>query len=793
MIYPADIEKKLGFDKIRIMLKEKCLSAPAVERVDKIQFSQNAEQLKLWLSQTWEFLRLLESGEGFPSAYFFDVRLALKRSQTAGSFLDAEDMLAIRQSLETILEMLSFIGKRKEEYPYLYQLADKISINDVLPKEISRVIDDEGHIKDGASQELGRIRQSLRQRQQQLRKSLDAIFRQAVKDGYVPDGASITVRDGRMVIPVMAEYKRRIRGFVHDESATGQTVYLEPADVLESNNAIKELLYEEKREIVRILTRLTDRIREVLPELREAYHWMGLMDFIRAKARLAKEIEASFPTLSDAPETILTNARHPLLFINYKGTEKKVIPLSVRLDDDQRLVVISGPNAGGKSVCLKTVGLLQFMWQCGLLIPADESSRLGIYENMFIDIGDEQSIENDLSTYSSHLTFMKHFLAHADHSSMILIDEFGTGTDPLFGGAIAESILDHFVDSHARGVVTTHYSNIKKYAEKTSGVVNGAMKYDVQALEPLYILQIGKPGSSFSFEVARKIGLPAPVIDQAQALLGSEQMNAEELIVRLEKREQKIHELEEKMKRNEREADILKRKYETLYTELEAGKKDILKKAKNEAADLLQKTNREIEKTIRHIKENKAEKTETRRMRDRLEDLKKQVEVPSPNKTVAVSNQELQAGDQVRLIGQDVVGEVLDIRGKDIEVQIGGLKTVVKKNRLEKISNTARKKMERKPGRIISGNIDLNSRLADFSSTLDVRGMRGENALQTVERFLDDSLIFGMSEVRILHGKGDGILRTIIREFLKRHSHVANFRDEHVERGGAGMTLVDLK
>lgn len=792
MLYPADIEAKLGFDRIRSLLKEKCLSRPGAERVETIAISHDADELSRLLGQTWEFKKLLQSGEGFPTAHFYDVRVALKRSQTAGAFLEASDMLEIGQSLETVVEMIRFLNTRREQYPWLYALTENIDVPETLSGEIRRVVDDEGNIRDGASQELSGIRQSLRQRQQQLRKSLDSIFRQAVKNGLVPDGASITVRDGRMVIPVMAEYKRRIKGFIHDESSTGQTVYLEPAEVLDGNNAIKELLYSEKREIVKILTRLTDQIRAVLPELKKAYSWMSIIDFIRAKARLAMDLEAEYPVLSPKAETVLINARHPILYLNHKDTKKPVVPLTISLEAEQRMVIISGPNAGGKSVCLKTVGLLQYMWQCGLLIPADENSRMGIYEDIFIDIGDEQSIENDLSTYSSHLTFMKNFLQNAHASSLILIDEFGTGTDPLFGGAIAESILARFVSSKARGVITTHYSNIKKYAEQTEGVVNGAMKYDVQALEPLYILQIGKPGSSFSFEVARKIGLPSEVIDQAQQLLGSDQINTEELIVRLERRENTIHALEEKMKKSELEAEVLRKKYERLYNDLETNKKEILKKAKSEASDLLQRTNKEIEKTIRHIKENKAEKTETRRMRDRLEELKKTVAVPAPKNSV-VTTEELQPGDSVRLIGQDVVGEVLELRGKDAELQIGGLKTVVRRNRLEKISNAARKKQIRKPGSSITGNIDLNARLSQFSSTLDVRGKRGEIAMNEVEKFIDDSLLFGVSEVRVLHGKGDGILRKLIREYLKNHPNIAGFRDEHVDFGGPGITIIDIK
>lgn len=791
--YPKDIEDKLGMDRIRELLAEKCLSAPGREKADEMSFMTDPERIRKYTVQTDEFMKLVASGEAFPSNHFHDVRNALKKAAVPGAFLETGQLLEIRQSLETILRMTAFFRGHRQEYPSLADLAAHVQVDASLPEEILRVIDDDGQVRDNASEALQSIRRSLRQQQQQLRKSLDSIFREAVRSGFVPEGASITVRDGRMVIPVLAEFKRRIKGFIHDESATGQTVYLEPAAVLEGNNAIKEFQYAESRELTRILTRLTDRVRGELPSLHAAYAWMSLIDFIRAKALLAHDLDATRPESSEKAEVSLVNARHPLLYLNYRRSERLVVPLSLRLDGEQRIIVISGPNAGGKSVCLKTVGLLQYMWQCGMLVPADEESEMGVFSSVFIDIGDEQSIENDLSTYSSHLTFMKYFLAHASASSLLLIDEFGTGTDPLFGGAIAESILERFVAMKARGVITTHYSNIKKYAEQTSAVTNGAMKYDVRALEPLYILQLGKPGSSFSFEVARKIGLPEHLISHARELLGREQIDVEELIVRLEKREQHIQTLERQMRRNEKEAAALREKYETLYASLESDKKEILKKAKEEASSLLQRTNREIEKTIRHIRENKAEKRETRRVRERLEDLKKEVRVSREEKINTVP-EKLAVGDTVRILGQEVTGEVLDVRGKDAEIKIGALKTVIRVSRLEKISRGEKKKREKSgPGRTVSANIDLNTKLANFNATLDIRGQRGEEARHQVEKFLDDALLFGVEEVRILHGKGDGILRKLVREQLRPHPHVSAFADEHVERGGAGITVVQLK
>lgn len=780
-------------DRVRELLKEKCLSLPGSERVDSMQMSADREEVGKWLSQTWEFAGILRSGDSFPSSNYLDVRNSMKKARTSGAFLDAEEFLDIRRSLDTIDMMISFFEKQRESYPRLYELSSPVHLPPGLSSDIQRIVDEEGKIKDNASDRLSAIRKDLRQQQQQLRKSIDSIFREAVRNEYVPEGASITIRDGRMVIPVLAEYKRRIKGFIHDESATGQTVYLEPAAVLEANNALKELEYAESREIVRILMSLTDRLRDHLPDLKKAYEWMGIVDFIRAKARVAIDMEAEYPVISDEARTKLINARHPLLFLNYRKSGKTVVPLTLNIDKGQRLIIISGPNAGGKSVCLKTVGLLQYMWQCGLLVPASEESTLGIYGSVFIDIGDEQSIENDLSTYSSHLTFMKFFLENASRDSLILIDEFGTGTDPLFGGAIAESLLEQFVQRGCRGIITTHYSNIKKFAEQAEGVINGAMKYDIKALEPLYVLQLGKPGSSFSFEVARKIGLPSGIIDHARDLLGSEQISAEDLIVRLEKREQRVRELETELRTNEREAARLREKYEELYEALESDKKEILKKAREEASDLLSRTNREIEKTIRHIKENQAEKKETRKVRERLTDLKKKVAVEKPSQKARTSNEKIAVGDSVRIAGRDVTGKVLDIRGNDAEVQVGALKTMVKLKRLEKISHGQRKQQEKGGRKTVSANIDLNSKLAQFSGTLDIRGVRGDEAIHRVEKYIDDALLFNTGEVRILHGKGDGILRKLVREQLKNHPQVASFNDEHVERGGAGITVVEFK
>ena len=791
MLIPKDIEGKLGFDRIRQILQEGCQSVQGKEQVGDMTFTSSPWHLRSLHLQTSEFLNILLAGETLPLQHIHDLREYVKKSGTIGTFLQPEEFLKVVESIDAGATLYRFLSGRRSEFPNLFEIVQDLGDHSAVRKEIQAKISEDGQVKSGASPELQRIRRSMDQARTKLRKDLDRIFRDAVKNGMVPEKASVTIRDGRMVIPVLAEYKRRIKGFVHDESATGQTVYMEPAEVLESNNELRELEYAERREIVKILITLTDIIRPYASSLNHLTHLLGTFDFIRSKARLARELDAVLPSSAETSSIVLNNARHPLLYLNFKNTQRQVVPVSLRINSEMRLIIISGPNAGGKSVCLKTTGLIQYMWQTGLLVPVDETSEMGIFDSVFLDIGDEQSIENDLSTYSSHLTLMKKFMDHANERSLVLIDEFGTGTDPQYGGAIAESILDKLVSLQCRGIITTHYGNIKSYAEKHSEVINGAMKYDVEHLEPLYQLQIGIPGSSFSFEVARKIGLPGAIIEYARKLIGEKQFNVDELILKLEKQEQQIRERDLSLRKKEEEVEKLRSQYESLADELKENKKEIIGKAREEARRLLSETNREIEKTIRHIKENKAEKKETKRMRERLDSLKKKVSVEDKeNKQAAAEN--IKTGDSVRLMGKDVTGEVLSVRGNTIEVQVGALKTLVKKNQLEKISRSEARKTSRSTG-IISSNVDMNQRLAGFSHSIDLRGKRADEAMMLTEKFIDDALLFNARELRILHGKGDGILRQRLRELLRANPYVESVNDEHVERGGAGISIVTLK
>ncbi len=805
MLYPKELEKKLGFDKIRILLQEHCQSGLGEALVAKMQFSNDYNKLDHYLRQTSEMQQIIITAELFPTAYYIDVTPHLERARVEGVCLFEKELFDIMRSLGTIMKCSDFFKEHEEAYPHLSKLLSLVAVDEKIAYAIGDIIDREGKLRDDASQELRKIRRQLQQNQSQLRKILERIYSRAKGQGYVPEGSSITIRDGRMVIPLMAEYKRRIKGFVHDESATGQTVYLEPTEALDINNSLRELEGSEKREVLRILTAMTDQIREHLPELRMAYRFLGFIDFIRAKAKLAQQMEATMPSVKPQLKMMLHGARHPLLLLSHQKQGKKVVPLHLILDEEQKILLISGPNAGGKSVCLKTVGLLQYMLQSGLLVPLDAHSEMGIYQDIFIDIGDEQSIENDLSTYSSHLTNMRFFVQHARRKTLFLIDEFGTGTEPQFGGAIAQAILETLLQKGAMGVITTHYTNLKQYAEKVSGISNAAMRFDVQRLEPFYELEIGKPGSSFALEIAKKIGLPSKVLSQAEALVGKKHTDFDQLLNELEKEKQQFDRREKTLGKRESELNRLVKEYEKKSEELEGKKQQIIGKAKTEASQLLSETNKEIEKTIRHIKENKAQKEETKKVREKLEQLKVKVkDQPDAPKQRDRDEQEIQEiqviegeinnGDLVRLKGQEVIGQVSGVRGKDIEVIMGELKSTVKRNRLEKVSRKEARQNTRSLSTSVGAQgIDLNQKRANFSTSLDIRGKRAEGAIGIVEQYLDEAIMFSADEVRILHGKGDGILRELIRRHFRSHGYIQSMEDEHVEFGGAGITVVTLR
>lgn len=810
MLYPTTLEYKLGFDTIRERLKEACVSPLGQDYVEKIRFTDNIQLIDKLLRQTTEFKQIVQYEPDFPSSNYIDVRPHLSRARVEGLALTEAEFFDLKLALRTIQDCLRFLSKREEDnnFPFLRELAGPVGVDKKLTDSLERVIDDRGHVRDSASPELASIRRRIISEQANLRKRLDSILRQARQNGWIPDDLSLTVRGGRLVIPIAAEHKRKIKGFVHDESQTGQTVFLEPAEVFDANNEIRELEYEERREIYRILLALTDRVRPHLEDLKKAVNFLAQIDFIRAKAKLAVQLEGIMPKLIDRPFVNWATARHPLLYLSFAkpGTSaerKTVVPLSVRLDEKARILIISGPNAGGKSVALKTIGLVQYMLQCGLLVPMADYSEMGVFQNLFIDIGDEQSLENDLSTYSSHLTAMKQFLVGANKRTLFLIDEFGTGTEPGLGGAIAESILEDLNKSGAYGVVNTHYTNLKVMADKTSGLINGAMRFDGEHLEPLYQLEIGRPGSSFAFEIAQKIGLPKGVIDRAKEKLGNQQVNFEKLLKELDIEKRVFSEKNMEISINQRKLAQQLAEYTALKNRLDNEQKKIVNDAKQKAKTLVQEANQRIENTIREIKENKAERDVTKQIRQELERFERNELTPEPViiETPKSAEEEFEneggiitIGSYVRVVGQNAIGEVLALRGKDAEIRIGDLKSNVKLNRLEKVSKkTFKEATDVRDDRPRSQGVDMNEKMQNFSFNLDIRGKRGEEALGEVDRFVDDALMLGYPELRIVHGKGDGILRTLVRNHLRGYKQVGRMEDEHADRGGAGVTIVKMK
>lgn len=794
-LYPENLEEKIDFDKIKDLIREECTGVLGADFVKKIAFSKDRKLLSRLLTQTEEFRQILVSGEAFPNNNYINIYPYLNKAKIEGAFLFEEDFHEIRLGLKTLESCVLFFKKNAEEYPQLFQLLGMVEDNISLTFSIDRVLDDKGKMKDNASKELNIVRTQLAYEENRIRKVLDSIYRSAKSQGFTPEDASITIRGGRMVIPILAEYKRRIKGFIHDESATGQTVYLEPAEVLDINNDIKDLLYMERREVQKILTKLTDELREYIPTLKRAFHFLGMVDFIRAKAKFALKINGINPEMVKEREMAWQKARHPLLEMSLKHQGKAIVPVSIKLDPNHRLLVISGPNAGGKSVTLKTVALVQYMFQCGLLVPMEPKSKCAIFDQFFIDIGDEQNIENDLSTYSSHLMNMKHFTFFANKRTLFFIDEFGTGTEPQFGGAIAEALLIALNKSGAFGLVTTHYGNLKQLASKSHGMVNGAMRFDVDRLEPLYELEIGKPGSSFAFEIAGKIGIPKEIVLHAKAQIGETRVRYDKLLLKVESEKSKYESLMVEAERKDRLLASRLKEYNALKATLEDQKKAILNEAKAQAKLLLDDTNRKIENTIRSIKESQANKEATKKIRQELDEHKagiKPEKKPIVQKeTIKVESGAIGLGDQVRIKDNGALAEVLEIKGKQVSIVIGDLKSTVKLNRLEKISNTSLKKEKRAIDKRMS--YDTTSKMANFSPNLDIRGKRGEEVFGLIQNFIDEAHMLGINDVKVIHGKGDGILRELTRNLLRNSSSVAGFSDEHADRGGSGVTLVQFK
>jgi DNA mismatch repair protein MutS2 len=832
MIYPESFEQKTGFDKVRIFVQNRCVTQSAKAKAESAGFSGDRDKIVRLLSQTVEMKTICMLDNSFPDSGYVDTDRFMPKIKTVGRYLEPVELLNLRTALATVNLISQYFIKKGDEYPALKTLVvsatrhndgEKRFMSEIVD-EIDRIINSYAQVKDSASPELYNIRKEIRSKQSIVGKRIQSILKSAQSEGIVDAESGISMREGHAVIPVPAMNKRKLKGLVVGESSTGRTVFVEPMEVVELNNSIREMEFAEQREIVKILTAVTDFMRPSYEDIDMAGDVLAEIDFIRGKAYYAIETESGMPIISDDFRIYLRKAKHPILMNALRKEKKDVVPLDVNLNFDRRILLISGPNAGGKSVCIKTVGLLQYMLQCGFLIPASEISEMSIFRNIFIDIGDEQSLENDLSTYSSHLTNMKIFMKNADKHTLILIDEFGTGTEPSVGGAIAEAVLSDILNKKAFGLITTHYTNLKYFASSTAGIVNGAMLFDVQHIQPLFKLETGIPGSSFAFEIARKIGLPEIVLKDAESKLGDRQVNMEKSLREISRDKKYWETKRDNIKKTDKKLEELSEKYEKELTEIKELRKKLIHEAKEEAQKILSSVNREIENTIRTIKESQADREKTKLARNKLDELKKNVagdvfidnkieqeiqkiktrkerkqkkdiesnntQKPANLPVATIADARLLSGDKVKIKGQSIVGEIVSVGNNNVSVALGNLIMNVAPDKLEKLSRIEYGKTEN--FRTSSITSDLLVKKLNFKSLLDVRGERSLDALEQVAAFIDDAIMLGINEVRIIHGKGNGILKEEIRRSLKSYGTMLHLSDEREEAGGAGITVVQF-
>ncbi len=827
MIYPPTFEQKIGFDRLREQVAALCTMRAARGLLAAEGFTTSAREIVRRLSLADEMRLLLEMNPDFPGGDYPDMDHVVAKLRVEGAFLDVEEVVTLRRALAMVGQLVAFIGARGQQYPALYDLTRGVEAFPAIVQRIDAIIDPFCAVRDGASPELAEIRRAIREREGQAAKRLQQVLAAAKSAGIVDADAQLSVRDGKTVIPVSAANKRKLNGFIHDESATGRTFYVEPVEVVELNNELRELEYAERREIVRILTEFTETVRPDAELIAASGDYLAEVDMLRAKGRWASANGCVKPIVSTDDRLVLKDARHPLLQQTLRAQGREIVPLNMQLDKRKRILVISGPNAGGKSVCLKTTGIVQYMFQCGFPVPASEISELPVFGSIFIDIGDEQSIDNDLSTYSSHLVNMKNMLSGASDRTLVLIDEFGSGTEPTIGGAIAEAILERLLERGCYGVITTHYANIKYYAASTDGIANGAMTFDVQHIRPLFRLETGKPGSSFAVEIARKIGLPEEIIRAAAEKAGSDHINLEKQLREIARDKHYWEQKRDRIRLTDRKVEELEQSYAEQLAKIRAERQEILKKAKQEAQALIADANRQIENTIRTIRETQAEKETTRLARKELDDFRAAAEqadaaerdaeiareierierrrqrraerkaqrgeaaapgsAPEPPK-----KREVEAGSKVRMLGQEMVGEVRAVKGKKAQVAFGQILTTVDKALLTVVSNNEYREATRPTTVRTVVSADISARKLAFRDHIDVRGMRSIEALDAVQQFIDDALMVGVGSVTILHGKGTGALKEEIRRYLRTVPEVESAVDEHADRGGAGITVVTL-
>ncbi len=827
MIYPSNFEQKIGFDRLRLQVADSCTMRASRRMILDERFTTSATEIERRQSLVDELRRMVMLENDFPMEEFCDIDTLVDKIRIIGAYLLPEEVLVLYRALSSIGAVVGFVMARDERvYPYMRKMSRDVELFPNIVATIERLIDRFGKVRDGASPELSDIRRAIREREGQVSKRLQQILQSAKSAGIVDADASISIREGRAVIPVSASNKRKLQGFIHDESATGKTFYIEPVEVVEINNELRELEYAERREVVRILSQFTDELRPSVDAIAASGDYLAEVDMIRAKARWGMDNDCAKPIISTDDRLVLRNARHPLLAQSLKEQQRELVPLNMQLDNDKRILIISGHNAGGKSVCLKTTGIVQYMFQCGFPVPASENSELPIFDSIFIDIGDEQSLDDDLSTYSSHLLNMKQMLAGSSPRTMILIDEFGSGTEPIIGGAIAEAILERLLARGCYGVITTHYANIKYFASNHAGIANGAMMFDVQKIRPLFRLEMGKPGSSFAVEIARKIGLPKEIIRDAGEKAGSDHMNIEKQLREIARDRRYWEQKRDRIRITDRKVEELEQNYSEQLAKIRAERNEIIRQAKQEAQQLISEANRQIENTIRVIRESQAEKELTRLARRELDTFSSEVEQqnesqrsaevaremerlerrrarraerkakgetgdePAPQKVVALP---IEVGAKVKIQGQDSLGVVQSIKGKRAQVAFGQILTTVALERLTAVSNAEYKRATRPvtPRTVVS--VDISERKLNFHDTIDVRGMRAAEAIESVQNLVDDALMVGASSLTILHGKGTGALKEEIRRYLRSVSDVASATDEHADRGGAGITIVKFK
>ena len=838
------LEQKIGFDRIRQIISDKCSTVYATERAARETFSTKPSQIRKRLLLTDEMRLIMMFEDGFPSGGFIDCIDFLKPLESTSAAIDLLSLRKLKTMLETLRKVTNFFGDIKDGvYPNLKRMSAPIMGFPEVQRRIESIIDRYGDVKDTASDSLYEIRKSLRDREGAISRRMNAILKRAQEEGIVDGDAGVTIRDGRMLIPVTAANKRRISGFIYDESATGKTAYIEPAEVVELDNEIKELKFSEQREIQRILFEFTEFMRPYVPDLLDAAKYLGEIDFIMAKAQVALEFIAGMPVISDNGEINLRKARHPLLERALKKEKKEIVPLTATLTPAKHILLISGPNAGGKSVCLKTVGLLQYMFQWGMLIPTSETSEMMVFDRIMVDIGDDQSIDNDLSTYSSFLVNMKEMLAKADSKTLVLIDEFGSGPEPAAGGAIAEAILCEFDKRGAYGIITTHYTNLKLYASADTGVMNGAMMFDVKNIAPLFKLEMGLPGNSFAFELARKTGLPEAIIKDAEARAGEEFVGIERNLRKIARNRKALDEKLERIKNTDRTLENITDKYQKELLQIKNLKKEIIDEAKKEAEAIIKGENKQVENTIKTIRESQASKAETQEARRGLQDFmsilaakkeqeqkekedyiekkirqldarKERQKQRKAQKADAKAQQEqmefqaeqerieafrsapLKAGEKVRVKANGMVGEVVKVSAKAIVVTIGNISSKMPLDKVERITSNEFKnaiKEVARPASSIRVDSSLNERKLNFSTELDVRGERLNDAVEKVTHYIDDALMLNVSSVRIIHGKGTGVLRDELQKLIRTMPGVASAKDEHIQFGGSGVTVVTFE